>query len=158
MNAVYGVIEVNLEVEIADIGIERCDIIGQLHGNPLMAGKRGEQPGLIVVGNDELVVGVGALFVNEPADELDSLAGRAALAKDDAGVDVFADACFGQGICGLCFVIHARAQRGRARNALLVNSRFGVGVPASVPLRRVVAHVAITICGLGRGVCEVGLV
>ncbi len=62
-----------------------------------MAGKRGEQPGLIVVGNDELVVGVGALFVNESADELDSLAGRAALAKDDAGVDVFADACFGQG-------------------------------------------------------------
>ena len=37
-----------------------------------MAGKRGEQPGLGAVGDDDLVVGADALLVDQAADELDA--------------------------------------------------------------------------------------
>lgn len=38
-----------------------------------MAGKRGEQPSLVAVGDDNLIVAVGALLVDDLAEELDTL-------------------------------------------------------------------------------------
>lgn len=68
-----------------------------------MGRKRGEQPGLVVVGDNDLVVSASALLVDQAAEELDALAGIGALAQDDAAVAVLADAgslidwvcCFG---------------------------------------------------------------
>lgn len=49
-----------------------------------MGRKRGEQPGLVVVGDNDLVVSASALLVDQAAEELDALAGIGALAQDDA--------------------------------------------------------------------------
>ena len=59
-----------------------------------MGGKCGEQPGLVVVGDDDLVVGADALIIDQAAEELDALAGRGALAQDDAAVTVLAQTHF----------------------------------------------------------------
>ena len=69
VEAVLGVVEVDVIGEVADVGVERGDVVGELHGNPLMAGKRGEQPGLGAVGDDDLVVGADALLVDQAAEE-----------------------------------------------------------------------------------------
>lgn len=39
-----------------------------------MGGKCGEQPGLVVVGDDDLVVGADALIIDQSAEKLDALA------------------------------------------------------------------------------------
>ena len=135
METVLGVIEVDVIGEVADVGVERGDIIGELHGNPLMAGKRGEQPGLGAVGDDDLVVGADALLVNQAADELDALAGRGTLAQDDAGIAVLANASLlgdGVGLFGLLVI--GGAQRGRAGDTLLVDACLGICVVAIFPL------------------------
>ncbi len=59
-----------------------------------MGGKCGEQPGLVVVGDDDLVVGADALIIDQSAEKLDALAGRGALAQDDAAVTVLAQTHF----------------------------------------------------------------
>ena len=151
METVLGVIEVDVIGEVADVGVERGDVIGELHSNPLMAGKRGEQPGLGAVGDDDLVVGADALLVDQAADELDALAGRGALAQDDAGIAVFANASLlgdGVGLFGLLVI--GGAQRGRAGDALLVDACLGICVVAIFPLRGVVANEGVAVgCALG---------
>lgn len=151
MEAVLGVVEVDVIGEVADVGVERGDIVSEPHGDPLMAGKRCKQPGLVVVGNDDLVVGADALLVNQAAEELDTLAGRGTLAQNDAGVVVFANASLlgdGVGLFGL-FVIGG-AQRGRAGDALLVDACLGICVVAIFPLRGVVANEGAAVgCALG---------
>ena len=109
VQAVLGVVEVDIVVEVADVGVDRGDVVGELHADPLVTGKRGKQPGLVVVGDDDLVVGADALLVNQAAEELDALAGRGALAQDDAGVVVLADAGVSQGVCCLGICIHTGA-------------------------------------------------
>ena len=99
-----------------------------------MAGEAGEQPGLGVVGDDELIVGADALFVDDFAEELDALTCRGAFAQDDASVAILADAGVGQGVRRLGVCIHVRGQRGGAGDALLVDAGLGVGVPAFIPL------------------------
>ena len=100
-----------------------------------MAGKRGEQPGLGAVGDDDLVVGADALLVDQAAEELDTLAGRGALAQNDAGVVVLADAgLLGDGIGLFGLLVIGGAQRGRAGNALFVNAGLGICVVAIFPL------------------------
>ena len=94
VQAVLGVIKVDIVVEAPDIRVERRDVVSELHGNPLMGGKCGEQPGLVVVGDDDLVVGAGALIIDQAAEKLDALAGRGALAQDDAAVTVLAQTHF----------------------------------------------------------------
>ncbi len=37
-----------------------------------MGGKCGEQPGLVVVGDDDLVVGADALIIDQSAEKLDA--------------------------------------------------------------------------------------
>ena len=66
-----------------------------------MAGKAGEQPSLVVVRDDELVVGADALLIDQLAEELDALAGRGAFAQNDAGVAVLADTGISQGSAAL---------------------------------------------------------
>ena len=107
METVLGVVEVDVIGEVADVGVERGDVIGELHGNPLMAGKRGKQPSLGAVGDDDLVIGTDALLVDQAADELDALAGRGTLAQNDASVVVLADAGLlgdGVGLFGLLVI------------------------------------------------------
>ena len=108
VEAILGIIEVDIVVEVADIGVERRDVVSEPHGNPLMAGKRGEQPGLIVVGDDNLVVGADALFIDQATDKLDALTGIGALAQDDAGVAVLTQA-IRQGVNGFDICIHTSA-------------------------------------------------
>ena len=72
-----------------------------------MAGKRGEQPSLGAVGDDDLIIGTDALLVDQAADELDALAGRGTLAQDDAGIAVLANASLlgdGVGLFGLLVI------------------------------------------------------
>ena len=151
METVLGVIEVYVIGEVADVGVERGDVIGELHSNPLMAGKRGEQPGLGAVGDDDLVVGADALLVDQAADELDALAGRGTLAQDDAGIAVLANASLlGDGIGLFGLLVIGGAQRGRAGNALLVDASLGICVVAIFPLRGVVANEGVAVgCALG---------
>ena len=169
VEAVLRIVKIDLKIEVTNVGVDRSDVVGQLHSDPLVAGKRGEQPSLGVVGDDNLVVGADALLVNQTADKLDALAGRCALAQDDARVAVLADAgifdlgiCFvgmlGRGIRCLGIVVVGGAQCCGAGDAPLIDAGLGVGIPASVPLSRMVAHVAVTIRSLGRGVGESGLV
>ena len=73
-----------------------------------MAGKRGEQPGLIVVGDDNLVVGADALLVDQASDKLDALTGRSAFAQDNAGVAVLTQA-IRKGVHSFDICIHAGA-------------------------------------------------
>ena len=94
VEAILGVIEVDIVVEAPDIRVERRDVVSELHGDPLMGGKCGEQPGLVVVGDDDLVVGADALIIDQAAEKLDALAGRGALAQDDAAVTVLAQTHF----------------------------------------------------------------
>ena len=108
VEAVLGVVEVDIVVEAPDIRVERRDVISELHGNPLMPGKCGEQPGLVAVGDDNLVVGADALLVNQTADKLDALTGRGAFAQDNAGVAVLTQA-IRQGVHGFDICIHAGA-------------------------------------------------
>ena len=108
VEAVLGVVEVDIVVEASDIRVERGDVVSELHGNPLMAGKRGEQPGLIVVGDDNLVVGADTLLVDQAADKLDALTGRGAFAQDNAGVAVLTQA-IRQGVHSFDICIHAGA-------------------------------------------------
>ena len=112
-----------------------------------MAGKRCKQPGLVVVGNDDLVVGADALLVNQAAEELDTLAGRGTLAQNDAGVVVFANASLlGDGV----LLVIGGAQRGRAGDTLLVDACLGICVVAIFPLRGVVANEGVAVgCALG---------
>ena len=153
VEAVLGVIKVDIVIESADVGVERGDVIGQLHGDPLMGRKCGEQPGLVVVGDDDLVVGAGALLVNQAAEELDALAGRGALAQDDAAVAVLAQTYFLiDGVCGFCLFVIGGAQRGGAGDALLVDAGLGVGIGAALPVGGVVAYIAVAIGGLVRSV------
>ena len=158
VEAVLGVVEVNLVVEVADVGVKRGDVIGELHGDPLMAGKCGEQPGLIVVGDDNLVVAAGALVVDDLAEELDTLTCRGAFAQDYAAVAIFANASIGQGVRSLGSCIHVGGQRGGAGDTLLVDASLGVGIPALVPLTGVVTHIGVAIRGLGRGIHECRLI
>ena len=73
VETVRGVGEVNLVVEVADVGVERGDIVSEPHGDPLVAGKCGKQPSLVAVGDDNLIVAAGALLVDDLAEELDAL-------------------------------------------------------------------------------------
>ena len=116
-----------------------------------MAGKRGEQPGLGAVGDDDLVVGADALLVDQAADELDALAGRGALAQDDAGIAVLANASLlGDGVGFFGLLVIGGAQRGRAGDALLVDAGLGICVVAIFPLRGVVANEGVAVgCALG---------
>lgn len=120
-----------------------------------MGGKRGEQPGLVVVGDDDLVVGADALFVDQAADEFDALASGCALAQDDAGIAIFAQThSLIDGVCCFGILVIGGAQRGRAGHALLVDSGFGVGVGATQPVGGVVAYIAVAIGRLIRSVFE----
>ena len=123
-----------------------------------MARKRGEQPGLVVVGDDDLVVGAGPLLVDQASDEFDALACRGALAQDDAGVAILADTgLLGDGVGLLGLLVVGGTQRGRAGNALLVDAGFGISVIAIFPLRGVVANEGVAVgCALGL-VVEAGL-
>ena len=148
VEAVLGVVEVNLVVKVADVRVDRGDVVGELHGNPLMARKSGEQPSLVVVGDDDLVVGADALLVDQTSEELDALAGRGALAQDDAGVVVLTDAgLLGEGVGLLGLLVVGGAQRGRAGDALLVDASLGISVIAIFPLRGVVANEGVAIRG-----------
>lgn len=73
-----------------------------------MPGKCGEQPGLVAVGDDNLVIGADALLVNQTADKLDALTGRGAFAQDNAGVAVLTQA-IRQGVHSFDICIHAGA-------------------------------------------------
>lgn len=90
-------------------------------------------------------------LVDQAADELDALAGRGALAQDDAGIAVFANASLlgdGVGLFGL--IVIGGAQRGRAGDALLVDACLGICVVAIFPLRGVVANEGVAVgCALG---------
>ena len=168
VEAVLGVVEVDVIGEVADVGVERGDVIGEFHGNPLMAGKRGEQPGLGAVGDDDLVVGADALLVDQATDELDALAGRGALAQDDAGIAVLANAgLLGDGVGLLGLLVVGGAQRGRARDALLIDASLGISVVTIFPLRGVVANEGVAVgralglvlkAGLDRGILVAVLV
>ena len=151
VEAVLSVVEVDVIGEVADVGVERGDIVGEPHGDPLMAGKRCKQPGLVVVGDDDLVVGADALLVNQVSEELDTFAGRSALAQNDAGVVVLADAgLLGDGVGFLCLLVIGGAQRGRAGNALFVDAGLGICVVTIFPLRGVVANEGVAVsCALG---------
>ena len=151
VEAVLGVVEVDVIGEVADVGVERGNIVSEPHGYPLMTGKRCKQPGLVVVGNDDLVVGADALLVNQAAEELDTLAGRGALAQDDASVVVLADTgLLGDGVGLFGLLVIGGAQRGRAGDALLVDAGLGICVVAIFPLRGVVANEGVAVgCALG---------
>ena len=116
-----------------------------------MAGKCCKQPGLVVVGDDDLVVGADALLVNQAAEELDTFAGRGALAQNDAGVVVLADAgLLGDGVGLFGLLVIGGAQRGRAGNALLVDASLGICIVTIFPLRGVVANEGVAVgCALG---------
>ena len=120
-----------------------------------MGGKRGEQPSLVVVGDDDLVVGADALFVDQAADEFDALASNCTLAQDNAGVAIFAQThSLIDGVCCFGIFVIGGAQRGGAGNALLVDAGLGISVVATFPLRGVVANEGVAVGRFIRGVLE----
>lgn len=124
-----------------------------------MGRKRGEQPGLVVVGDNDLVVSASALLVDQAAEELDALAGIGALAQDDAAVAVLADAgSLIDWVCCFGILVIGGAQRSGARDTLLVDTGFGVGVGVALPIGGMVTYVAVAICRLIRSVFESRLI
>ena len=159
VQADLGVVQVGGEAQVGQVRVDGGLVAGELDGDPLVAGQDRHDPALGVVRDGDLVAAVGTVLLDELADELDALAGRGGLAEDDAGVAVLADAgLLVQGVGGLGLGAVARAQRGGAGDALLVDACGGVGVGVIVPLVGGVTDVGVAVRGLVRGPAEVGLV
>ena len=160
--------QVHLEVEAADVGVDRGLILWQLECKPLMAGEHHEQPALLRVADDDLVVGTSPIVLDKFAYQLNAFAGRFALTEDDAGVVVLADARVGvQRIPALNLyllpvlrslipfpiaaahnaTLRINAQCSRTGDAPLVNTggRIGVGDVGVYPIGDVIGPVVAVI-------------
>lgn len=122
-----------------------------------MSREGAEQPGLVRIGDGDLVGTARSALVEDLAEKDHGFARGLVFAEDDVGVAELADAAgLAGGVVEVAERVHgedlaARVRRERrgAGRAELVDARLGVGETAAVPIARVVAHVGVAV-GLGK--------